>query len=386
MQPSVGIVSKYVKNKLRRLTFSLTHVTLLIQHHNTPFRRDRVFFPRNRERQEEISFMKSWNIIPKIAAAGLLLCAGSFLFAQDEPYSRIPKGAALIMKLDLGKLYSTQTFHAAAESGEILSIRDNLKKIPWNKAGTTPDPLIVYAPSLGESFAMIVPTDKNPQELAEALKTKYGKQKTVESEKNGVGEMITVKYPRTDRKTKKQRLETEAEILYLSPQVAAFGKRKCPLNVAFFADETLPASEFENLRKMSEHAVAAGIMRSFPIPASVDPTGLSSLVKSGDFRIYEHEPGAASLVLNLECKGDNEARLAARRMKSFIRILLVTLFSADKSLFKELNACYTSTNTGSKATLDIKISKESMDRIREFYLADTSILSSENLSGIGGAK
>jgi len=319
--------------------------------------------------------MKKRNIVPKLAAAGMLLCAAFILSAQDERYSLVPKGAALVVNLNLGKLYSSPTFKAAADSGDVLAIRNDLKQIPWNAAGTIPDPVIVYAPRMGSSYAMLVGTDKTAEQLAATMKANYGNKKTVESEKNGIGNMITVKYQKTDRKTKKQTMKTEAEILYLTPHTTAFGRKGNPLDLAFFAGDMLPASEFAFLQNAPANAVAVGIMRSFPIPASDDPTGLSALVKSGDFVLSEYEPGAASLVLNLECKGDNEARLAARRLKSFIQITLVTLFSADQSLFKELNKSYTATNSGSRAKLEIKLAKASLDRIRAFYLAEKAILS-----------
>lgn len=319
--------------------------------------------------------MKKRNIVPKLAAVSLLLCAAFLLSAQDERYSQVPKGAALVVNLNLGKLYSSPTFKAAAESGDILAIRNDLKQIPWNASGTIPDPIIVYAPRMGSVYAMLVGTDKTPAQIITDMKTKYGNQKSVESGKTGLGEKITVKYPKTDRKTKKQTMKTEAEILYLTPNATAFGRKGHPLDVAFFADDMLPSSEFASLQNAPANAVAVGIMRSFPIPASDDPTGLSAYVKSGDFIISEYEPGAASLVLNLECKGDNEARLAARRLKSFIQITLVTLFSADQSLFKELNKSYTATSSGSKAKLEIKLTKASLDRIRAFYLAEKALLS-----------
>jgi hypothetical protein len=197
----------------------------------------------------------------------------------------------------------------------------------------------------------------------------------VESGKKAGSDIITLKYPKTDRKTKKQVLKTEAEILYLTPRTTAFGRKGNPLDIAFFTDGTLPESEFAFLRNAPANAVAVGVMRSFPLAAADDPTGLSALVKSGDFVIAEYEPGAASLLLNLECKGDKEAQLAARRLKSFIQITLVTLFSADKNLFKELNKSYMATSSGSKAKLEIKLTKASLDRIRTFYLAEKALLS-----------
>ena len=319
--------------------------------------------------------MKKRNIIPKLAAAAMMLCAAFLLPAQDERYSQIPKGAALIVTLNLGKLYSSPTFKAAAESGDILAIRNDLKQIPWNAAETVPDPVIVYAPRMGSSYAMLVRTDKTPQQLVSDVNARFGNKKTVESGKTGGADTITVKYPKTDRKTKKQTMKTEAEILYLTPGTTAFGRKGRPLDFAFFADDKLPASEFAFLQNAPADAVAVGVMRSFPIPAADDPTGLSALVKSGDFVIAEYKPGAASLLLNLECKGEKEAQMAARRLKSFIQLTLVSLFSADPSLFKELNKSYTATSSGCRTKLEIELSKSTLDRIRAFYLAEQAILS-----------
>ena len=109
--------------------------------------------------------MKTKNRFLKFAAAAFALCAGLAAFAQDERYSRIPDGAALVMNLNLGKLYSSPTFKAVAESGDVVAIRNDLKSIPWNKAGTLPDPVIVYAPRMGDSYAILVGTDKTADEL-----------------------------------------------------------------------------------------------------------------------------------------------------------------------------------------------------------------------------
>ena len=318
--------------------------------------------------------MKAGNRFLKLAAAAFALCAGLAAFAQDERYSQIPDGAALVMNLNLGKLYSTPTFQAVADSGDVLAIRNDLKGIPWNKANTLPDPVIVYAPQMDESFAMLVGTDKTPEELVSDLNASYGKQKSVESKKTSLGQMITVKEPYRNRKTKKQEMRTTGEILYLTPRTVAFGRKKHPLDLAFFAAAPLPAEEFKMLQDAPADAIAVGILRSFPIPAADDPTGLSALVKSGDFIIREYEPGAASLVLNLECKGEKEAQLAARRLKSFLQITLVSLFSLDKKLFKELNSSYTATSTGNKMKLEIKLPKSSLDKVRAYYLMEQALL------------
>ena len=319
--------------------------------------------------------MKNWNSFLKITAAAIALCTGLVSFAEDERYSQVPSGAALVMNLNLGKLYSTPTFNAVAESGDVIAIRDDLKQIPWNAAGTTPDPIILYAPRMGSSYAMLIGTDKSPEELAAAITARFGNNKSVETDKNGIGSMITVKYPKTDRKTKKQYLKVESETLYLTPRTVAFGRKDRPLDLGFFSGDTLPASEFAMLQNAPADAVAVGILRYFPVPAAEDPTGLSAYVKSGDFIISEYAPGAASLVLNMECKGEKEAKQAVRRLNSFLRITLVTLFSADKKLFKELNTCYTLTNSGSQAKLEIKLSKKTLEKVRDYYLTEQELIS-----------
>ncbi len=310
----------------------------------------------------------------KLAAAAFVLCAGLTAFAQDERYSQIPDGAALVMNLNLGKLYSTLTFKALADSGDILGIRNDLKDIPWNKAGTLPDPVIVYAPRMGDSYAMLVGTDKTPDELAKDMNARYNKQKSVESRKTGIGQLITIKEPHRNRRTNKQELRSAGEILYLTPRTVAFGRKKNPLDHAFFANKALPATEFAMLQNAPADAVAVGILRSFPLPAADDPTGLSALVKSGDFIIREYEPGAASLVLNMECKGEKEAQLAVRRVKSFLRITLVSLFSLDKDLFKELNGSYTASASGNKAKVEVKLPKATLDKVRAYYIMEQTLL------------
>ena len=319
--------------------------------------------------------MKKWNRLLKITAAALALCAGLASFAEDERYSQVPDGAALVMNLNLGKLYSTPTFKAAAESGDVIAIRDDLKTIPWNTSGTTPDPIILYAPRMGSSYAMLVGTDKSPDELVDAISKRYGKSKQIETAQKSLGSMITVKYQKTDRKTKQKYWKTESETLYLTPRTVAFGRKDRPLDLGFFSGKKLPASEFTLLQNAPEDAVAVGILRYFPVPASQDPTGLSAYEKSGAFMISEYDPGSAQLVLNMECKGEKEAKQAVRRLNSFLRITLVTLFSADKKLFKELNSCYTLTNSGSKAKLEIKLSKSSLEKVREYYLTEQDLIS-----------
>ena len=330
--------------------------------------------------------MKTRTIFVRVAAA-FALCAGLAAFAEDERYSQIPDGAALVMNLNLGKLYSSPTFKAVAESGDVIGIRNDLKDIPWNKAGTLPDPVIVYAPRMGETYAMLVGTDKTPDELLNDMKTAFGKKKSAESGKNGSGQTITVKEPHRNRKTNKQEMRAAGELLYLSPGTVAFGRKKNPLDYAFFSGRKLPAGEFASLQNAPSDTVAVGILRSFPIPATDDPTGLSALVNSGDFIVREYEPGAASLVLNLNCKGEKEAQLAARRLKSFLQITLVSLFSLDKDLFKELNSSYTTTSSGNAMKLEIKLPKSSLDKVRAYYIMEQALLDAAGgiVNAIGGA-
>ena len=187
-----------------------------------------------------------------------------------------------------------------------------------------------------------------------------------------------MKEPHRNRKTNKQELRSAGEILYLTSKTAAFGRKGHPLDRAFFSNKTLPASEFAMLQNAPAEAIAVGILRSFPVSAADDPTGLSALVKSGDFIISEYEPGAASLVLNMECKGEKEAQLAARRAKSFLQITLVSLFALDKNLFKELNSSYTATSTGNKAKLEVKLPKATLDKVRAYYLMEQTLSSAAN--------
>ena len=133
-------------------------------------------------------------------------------------------------------------------------------------------------------------------------------------------------------------------------------------------------------------------MRSFPVAASEDPTGLASLVTSGELMVTEYAPGAVSLVLDLNCKNAKDAELAARRMKSFLRITLVSLFAADKTLFQELNKSCSTSSSGNTAKLEVKLTKNTMDRVRAFYLLEKAIVSAATdvatavVKGVAGGK
>ena len=320
--------------------------------------------------------MKAKNRFLKFAAAAFMLCAGLAAFAQDERYSQIPDGAALVMNLNLGKLYSSPTFKAVAESGDVLAIRNDLKAIPWNKAGTLPDPVIVYAPRMGDSYAILVGTDKTADELFDDI----GKKGRAVLEKRGSSQLITLKEQHRNRKTNRQELRDAGEILFLTPKTVAFGRKGNPLDRAFFANQTLPAAEFAMLQNVPAETVAVGILRCFPVAAADDPTGLSALVKSGDFIVSEYEPGAASLVLNMECKGEKEAQLAVRRVKSFLQLTLVSLFSLDKNLFKELNSSYTATASGNKAKVEVKLPKATLDKVRAYYLMEQAMATAADIA------
>ena len=290
-------------------------------------------------------------------------------------FAQIPDQAAVVLKLNLNKLYSSATFKAVADSGDVLAIRNDLKQIPWTRDGALPDPIILYAPRMGSSYAMLVGIDRTGSEIKDLLAAKFGNSKKVESERTGLGEMITVTYDKVDRKTKKTTVKTEAEILCLTSHVAAFGRKGCPLDLGFFATDNLPEDEFAKLRDLPDNVVAAGVMRSFPVAASEDPTGLATLVTSGELVVTEYEPGAVSLVLDLNCRNAKDAELAAKRMKSFLRITLVSLFAADKTLFQELNKACSTSSSGNTAKLEAKLTKNTMDRVRAFYLIEKTVVS-----------
>ena len=311
----------------------------------------------------------------------------------DRRFSEIPDHAAVVLKLNLNKLYSSPTFQAVAESGDVLAIRDELKRIPWTKDGALPDPIILYAPRMGTNYAMLVSIDRSSDEIRAQLVANFGDSRKVESEKTGLGEKITISSEKTDRKTKKTKSQTEAEILCLNSHVAAFGRKGCcPLDLGFFATHTLPKEEFAKLQDLPDNVVAAGVMRSFPVAASEDPTGLASLVTSGELMVAECEPGTVSLVLDLNCKNAKDAELAAKRMKSFLRITLVSLFAADKSLFQELNKSCSTSSSGNTAKLEVKLTKNTMDRVRAFYLVEKALVSAATdvaaavVKGVAGGK
>lgn len=319
--------------------------------------------------------MKKWNRILTFAVTLAALCAGLASFAQDKRFSMVPDNASMVIGINFNKMFSCPTFKALADSGDFLSIRDDLNTIPWNDSGIVPDPLLVYTPRTGFAYAALVDADNDLNDLAAQLVKLNGTKKTVETSKYGVGELITVKIPKIDRETQKTVQKTEAEILRLAPHTAVFARGKYPLDVSLFSRDTLPASDFDFIRNMPENVVIAGIMRQFPLAPGDDLTGLSSLVKSGDFIVSEYEPGAALFALNLECKGEKEARTAARRMNSIVRVVFVTLFAVDIDLFKQLNKSLKAKYSGTTATIEIRLRKSTIDDVRAFYLADRSIIS-----------
>ena len=294
----------------------------------------------------------------------------------DRRFSEIPDQVAVVLKLNLSKLYSSPTFQGVADSGDVLAICDELKQIPWTKDGAFPDPIILYAPRMGLNYAMLVSTDRSANEIKDLLVAQYGDGKKVESERTGLGERIMVRSEKTDRKTKKTVTKTEAEILCLTSYVAAFGRKSCcPLDLGFFASKSLPNEEFAKLQDLQDNVIAAGLMRSFPIAAYEDPTGLATLVTSGELMVAEYEPGMVSFVLDLNCRSEQAAEQAARRMKSFLRITLVSFFAADKTLFQELNKSCSTSSKGNTAKLEAKLTKNTMDRVRAFYLLEMTIAS-----------
>ena len=310
--------------------------------------------------------MKKWTLIPKLTLAFSALCAGFLSSAQDKRISHIPDVSALVVKLNLEKLNSSPAFKAIADSGILASIRDDLKQIPWTENGALPDPVVVYAPVQSQGYAMLVNTDKRPQELAEMMTAQFGDGKTAEYKQYAIGDTVTVKRSFLDHK-KRQQSETEARIVYLTSSIAAFGRAKSPVSYSFFANERVPADELASLQAPGPAVVAAGIMRNFPVPASDDPTGLSALVKTGEFTVSEQESGEVSFTLEFDCKGEKEAALAARRLKSFVRIALVSLFAADKDLLRELNGTYKTACEGNKAGIELGLPKTAVEKILAFY-------------------
>ena len=81
-----------------------------------------------------------------------------------------------------------------------------------------------------------------------------------------------------------------------------------------------------------------------------------------------------SFVLDLNCRSEQAAEQAARRMKSFLRITLVSFFAADKTLFQELNQSCSTGSSGNTAKLEAKLTKKTMDRVRAFYQHEKTIV------------
>jgi len=316
---------------------------------------------------------KSISIL-RFAATAAALCAGLVAFAQDKRFSMVPDNASMVVNVNYDVLYSCPTFQPIAESGEFWSPYNDLKEIPWNESGKVPDPLVVFSLQTGLRYAMLVDTDLDTADLAARIADRYKNKKTVEAKQYGIGSFLSVQRPKVDRKTKKQYLKTESEILCLAPRTAAFGRENHPINIDLFSRDTLPASTFDSIRNLPDNVAIAGIVLKYPIRTTEDLTGLAALVKSGDFTLSEAEPGIAQFTLHLNCKGEKEAATAARRLKSVVRIAFVTLFAADRSLFRELKDSYRTESSGTTATLEIRLPLESLAKIRAFYLADRSIV------------
>lgn len=308
--------------------------------------------------------MKKWTLIPKLALALVALCTGFLSPAQDNRLSHVPNTASLVVKLYFRCLDSSPAFKALVDSGMLGSIHDDMTQIPWTGNKELPDPVIFYAQEKGPGWVMLVETDKKPQELVETMSELFGDQQSVEH--YAIGDTITIKRLSTDKKNGKP-VKTKSRIVYLTKTVLVFGPKNGPVSYDFSANPTIPAVELAGLETAGRNVVAAGIMRSFPVPASDDMTGLSALVKTGMFTISEQESGEVSLSLNFECKGEKEAGLTARRLRSFVRIALVSLFATDKDLVKELNNTFETANEGDKASLEIRLPAVTVDKVLAFY-------------------
>ena len=330
--------------------------------------------PRGTSELEKKHMRKPTRIL-RFAATAAALCVGLAAFAQDGRFSMVPDNASMVVNVNYDKLFSCPTFQAFAESGEILSPYKDLKEIPWNDSGKVPDPLVVFSLQTGLRYAMLVDTGISTKDLAARIADRHKNKKTVETKEYGIGDLLSVQRPKSDKKTKKTSLKTESEILCLAPFTAAFGREKHPINLELFTHDTLPASRFDSIRNPPDNVAVAGIILKYPIRTTEDLTGLAALVESGDFTLSEVEPGVAQFTMHLKCKGEMEAATAARRMRSVVRIAFVTLFAADRSLFSELKDSFRTESSGTGATLEIRLPSETLAKIRAFYLADRSIVS-----------
>lgn len=313
--------------------------------------------------------------ILRTAATLAVLCAGLAAFAQDKRFSMVPDNASMVVNVNYDVLYSCPTFQPIAESGEFWSPRNDLKEIPWNESGSLPDPLVVFSLQTGLRYAMLVDTETDTKDLAARIADRYKNKKSIETKQYGIGELLNVQRPKTDKKTKKQYLKTESQILCLGPRTAAFGRENHPIDLDLFSRGTLPPAVFAPIRDLPDNVAAAGLILRYPLRTTEDLTGLAALADTGDFTLSEVEPGVAQFTLHLNCKGEKEAAAAARRLKSVVRIAFVTLFAADRSLFREIKDSYRTESSGTRATLEIRLPLESLVRIRAFYLADRSIVS-----------
>ena len=319
--------------------------------------------------------MRKPNRIRRFAVTIAVLCAGLAAFAQDKRFSMIPDGASMVVNVNFSKLYSCPTFRPIAETGEVSSVYNDLKRIPWNDSGEIPDPIAVFSLRTGFRYGLLVYVDSDTNDLAARITEKVKNKKTIETKEYGIGRVLSVKRLKTDSKTKKQYLKTESEILCLAPHTAVFGREKHPVDLDLFTRDPLPSSIFASIRNLPDNVAVAGLILQYPIRATEDLTGLAALVRSGDSSLSEEEPGIALFTLHLDCKGEKEAETAARRLKSIIRLVFVTLFAADRSLFRELKDTYRTERSGTRATLEVRIPQETLAKVRDFYLADRSILS-----------
>ena len=305
------------------------------------------------------------------------------MFAQEQIYSFIPQNTDLIVNLNLNNLRASQTCKAVAECGEIDSIYEDLKKIPWNQDKSIPNPLIIYSKDMGLNYALLVSISKPYETFLKDLDASIGKTKYITRSKSNGKDLILIDVEKSHRSSKIKTKEREAEILYLSPSVMAFAREGCHLPLSAFAMEKFPASDFVKLKEEKDGQILYGIMKKFPIDKKNDPTGLSSLIQSAEFSIVDT---AKSLLIEAKCKCEDntKASLAARRIKSFMTIILVSFFSSNKTLFKELNSACTITAQENNVILNINPTKQTIDKIRAFYLDNRDSFHSQMESIISG--
>lgn len=302
----------------------------------------------------------------------LLFFIPFLLFAEDNWYEYIPQDSMLIVRVDFDRLYKSKVYKAVAESGDISDIRSNLVQHQWRKDGKLPEAHIVYSRKAPDTFAILLQPEYTATEMHAALLKKYEKdanttvtRKTVN--KNDLLESLTT-FPKRPGKFRK------TSIMYVAPHVAAFAAHHQELETSLFKDKYLPATETVFLRENNEERIASGILRSFPGTGLSDPTGLSAYVKNGTFYASETPDGAAACNITLNCKDEQNATLAAKRLQSFTRIMLVAFCAADKSLFKTINNTIKITADGKTAKLEATMTPELLSQIGKYYQDNTTAI------------